>query len=120
MLNHYFFLLSGEHLELPNAEIEAILESEQITTGQKAALDQVFLIETTPDGLRLIADRAAMVHGGGLHLITTRINQSDWKTQLKAGLSEIEIPLQAGSSFAVRARRIKRSCPHIKIPDLER
>lgn len=119
MLNSYFFFLSGEHLELPKAEVEAILESEQIATGRQVSLDQVFLIETTREGLQLIADRAAMVHGGGLHLITARIDQSNYKMHLKTILNEIEIPLKVGSSFAVRGKRIKRSCPHIKIPDME-
>lgn len=119
MLNHYFFFLSGEHSKLPTAEIEAILESEQIDTGKKTSLDQVFLIETTSEGLSRIADRAAMVHGGGLHLLTLRIDQPDWKIQLKTALTNINIPLPPGNSFAVRIRRITRSCPHIKTPDLE-
>ncbi|MFQ5818494.1 MAG: RsmD family RNA methyltransferase [Candidatus Heimdallarchaeota archaeon] len=119
LLNRYFFLLSGEHSELPKAEIEAILESEKITTGKKEYLDQVLLIETTSEGLKHIAGRAAMVHGGGLHLLTIRLDRHDWKDKLKTAINAINLPLRVGSSFAVRCRRIKLSCSHIKIPTLE-
>ncbi len=119
LLNRYFFLLSGEHSELPKAEIEAILESEKIPTGQKEYLDQVLLIETTSEGLTHIADRAAMVHGGGLHLLTIRLDRHDWKYKLKTSINAINLPLPARSSFAVRCRRIKLSYSSIKIPTLE-
>jgi len=112
--------MSGEHLELPQAELQAILESEQVTTGQTIGFNQVILVDTTLDGLWHVAKRAAMVHSGGIHFLTTRIDQSDWKNQLKSFLDSFDIPLPEGSSFAVRARRIQRSCPCREIPDLER
>ncbi len=120
MLNHYYFFLSGEHSKLPIAEIEAILESEQIPTGQMKSYDQVLLIDTTFEGMSRIAARAAMVHNGGLHLLSIRIDQSDWITPLKTALSNIEIPLRSGSSFVVRVRRVKHNSSHIETPDLER
>ncbi|MFQ6124162.1 MAG: RsmD family RNA methyltransferase [Candidatus Heimdallarchaeota archaeon] len=104
---------------MPKAEIEAILESEKIITGKKEYLDQVLLIETTSEGLKYIADRAAMVHGGGLHLLTIRLDHHDWKHKLKTAIKAINLPLRAGNSFAVRGRRIKLSCSNITIPTLE-
>ena len=120
MLRRCFFLLSGEHLELPQAELQAILESELVPLNQTIGLTQVSLVDTTLDGLWHVAKRAAMVHSGGIHLLTARIDRSDWKKHLKLLLDNCDIPLQEGSSFAVRARRIQRSCPFIEIPDLER
>jgi tRNA (guanine10-N2)-dimethyltransferase len=112
-----FFLLSGEHPTLPAAEIAGACEALGRRIEVLETFDQVVVAETDADPLAL-AGRLSMTWEIGLHLFTSPASKGDILEALfSSDFLEIFHPSR---TFAVTAKRIKRSAPHLQTPELEK
>jgi tRNA (guanine10-N2)-dimethyltransferase len=113
-----FFLLSGEHENLPTSELKAILETEGFTYEVLEKLDQVIRLEVEPTCVQAVKRRAAYTRMCGTELFaceaeTTRIIRSIQTASLDEVLAEEE-------SFVVRVKRVRNYASKINGMTLER
>lgn len=113
-----FFLLSGEHENLPTSELKAILETEGFTYEVLEKLDQVIRLEVEPACVQAVKRRAAFTRMCGTELFaceaeTTRIIRSIQTASLDEVLAEEE-------SFVVRVKRVRNYASKINGMTLER
>lgn len=113
-----FFLLSGEHENLPTSELKAILETEGFTYEVLEKLDQVIRLEVEPTCVQAVKRRAAYTRMCGTELFaceaeTTRIIRSIQTASLDEVLAEEE-------SFVVRVKRVRNYASKISGMTLER
>jgi tRNA (guanine10-N2)-dimethyltransferase len=112
-----FFLLSGEHEDLPFSELKAILETEGYAYKTKKKLDQVLQLEADPECISVLKQRAAYTRMCALELFSCEaklasIVKAVQSTDLQAVLSESE-------SFAVRVKHVKEYSQRINGMTLE-
>ena len=113
-----FFLVSGEHPTLPEAELRAILESEHISFKKLDGASQVVRLSADPSCVEAVARRSAFVRICCLELFTC---PADLDTIMsRARDVDYSVFLGSGTSFAVRVRRVRGSCPQIDSLELER
>ncbi len=113
-----FFLLSGEHENLPFSELRAILEAEGYDYEVLEKLDQVARLEADPDCVEAIMRRAALTRICGLELVNCRADMVDIvRTTSSASLDGT---LAKEASFAVRIRRVRNSAANIDLMTVER
>lgn len=113
-----FFLLSGEHENLPTSELKAILETEGFTYEVLEKLDQVIRLEVEPTCVQAVKRRAAFTRMCGTELFacdaeTTKIIRSIQTASLDEVLAEEE-------SFVVRVKRVRNYASKINGMTLER
>ena len=71
----FYVYLSGEHRTLPEAEVRAICEAEDISFKVAARLDQVLIIDSTQEFSQYVGKRSALTKYLGMVLSTTNISE---------------------------------------------
>ncbi|MCW3982455.1 MAG: DNA methyltransferase [Candidatus Bathyarchaeota archaeon] len=100
-----FFLLSGENLTLPAAEVKAILEAEGYMYSNVCEFDQVLSLDSDLDSVRLVQIRSAYTRVCAQELLVANANYTDIADAVsKTDFSDV---LKGGESFVVRINRIK-------------
>ncbi len=113
-----FFLLSGEHPTLPQAELQSILEAEDHEYRILEKLAQVLRIEASLDSVKSVKSRSAMTRVCGLELLNCHATISDIKN--KMGSTSLDDIIERDETFVVRVRRVRGSAsPAIRV-ELER
>lgn len=106
-----FFLLSGEHIDLPFSELKAILEAEGFCFSVLEKFDQVAVLEVDVQCVEAVKRRAALTRMCVLHLFSCK---AEMKSILKAvrssGFAEL---LGENESFVVRVRHVKEHSSEI-------
>jgi tRNA (guanine10-N2)-dimethyltransferase len=109
--NNYLFELSGEHEELPAAEVMACLEAQESRFRVQGREPGVLLLSASDLDISEMKQRLALTHAIDFTLVSYRIDK----------ISQINGPFEVGNgSFAVRARRIQRKHSHLDLKALER
>ncbi len=111
-----FFLLSGEHPELPVGEVKAILEAHDLEYKVVDRRDQLLILEALREACEIVARRAALCFNCGKILFVSR---AEWESIVESARGA-SWDLLDGKSFAVRVRRVKGSAPQIGSQDLQR
>lgn len=113
-----FFLLSGEHEDLPFSELKAILEAEGFDYHVSERLEQVARIEAETSCVDAVMKRAALTRLCGLELFTCRANMADVvRAMHSVGSTSI---LKNWESFAIRVKRVREHSRNIDTMILER
>ncbi len=100
-----FFVLSGEHDDLPFSELKAILEAERHAYDSVEKLDQVAVLEVSESCVDTVVRRAAFTRVCALHLFTCR---ADLGSILRAVRSSGFVKtLNEEESFVVRVKHVK-------------
>ncbi|RLE49599.1 MAG: TIGR01177 family methyltransferase [Candidatus Methanomethylicota archaeon] len=110
------FLLSGEHPEIPFAEVKAILEAEGLQYKVVKLLDQFLIIETSREALNIVAKRASMCMNCGELLFESL---ADWNEITKCA-ENVDWSFLSGKTFVVRVKRVKLSCLELSTLELEK
>jgi len=119
MMGSVFFLrLSGENEALAEAEVRAILDSEEIEYKILERLPQVLILSSTSDSLETLSERCSLTREGGSLLFMCRVQLRDIHNKMLK-IDESRLGLR-GESFSVRIRRIQGSSREIEREDLER
>ena len=104
-LENIFCLLSGEHSTLPQAEVEAILESEGHPARIQSRLSRVLRLRSTISGAEAIARRAAYTRWCCREIFVCEAEENQ---VLKAvGTSQFHQFLNQNESFKVEAVKIE-------------
>jgi len=113
----FFVRISGENEELAEAELRAVLESEEIRYRILDRLPQVLLFSSTPKCLAAIHRRCSMTRTGGPLFF---VCGNEIKKILDA-IEDIQLEglVQPNETFSVRIRRIQGSSRHIDRETLE-
>lgn len=113
----FFARISGENEELAEAELRAVLESEEIRYRILDKLPQVLLFSSTPKCLRAILRRCSMTRTGGPLLFVCR---NEIKRIFDA-IEDFQLDrlVSAHGTFSVRIGRIQGSSRHIDRETLE-
>lgn len=115
-MERLFVQLSGEHDTLPRAELEAILQAEQIPYKIDRQDECILLIRTHESACELISRRAALTLACHRYIgdaipkqdkIERLVSESDWTHLVKR-------------SFVVRVRRFRAAHRNLSIAALER
>ncbi len=107
-----FLRISGENEELADAELRAVLESEEIEYRVLKRLPQVILLSSFPESLAAVSRKCAMVREGGRMLFVRRAKAKE----ILDAVEEIQ-PFELRSlrnAFSVRIRRIQGSSREIR------
>jgi tRNA (guanine10-N2)-dimethyltransferase len=113
-----FFLLSGEHENLPVSELKAVLDAEGFAYQVSEKLDQVIRLEAELGCVEVIRRRAAFTRICGLELFSCETEMSTIiKNMQAASLDEV---LGKNESFAVRVKRVRNHASKIREMALER
>ncbi len=110
------FLLSGEHRELPSAEVMAALQAEGVAARVLERWDQVLVVEAENPDPFVLASRLGMSHEVWMHLCTAPAGE------LLEAVSSTDVVdlLPHGKSLAVRVRRVKGASPQLRSEGLAR
>ena len=113
-----FFVLSGEHENLPAAELKAILEAEGFAYEVLEKLDQVIRLEATLSCVEAVKRRAAFTRLCCLELFKCEAETSTIiRSMTAASLDEVSVEKE---SFAVRVKRVRNYAPKTDCMTLER
>jgi tRNA (guanine10-N2)-dimethyltransferase len=113
-----FFLLSGEHEDLPASELRAVLEAEGHRYQVLEKLDQVLRIEADPECINAIRRRTAFTRLCGLELLTC---EAEIGAIVKATRSICaETILEESETFSVRVRHVRQHSAEVDGMRLER
>lgn len=113
-----FFLLSGEHPTLPQAELTSILEAEGHRYRVLEKLTQVLRVEAEAGCIESVVRRSAMTRLCGIELVSC--NAVSGEILRETGSVPFEEFIEGGESFVVRVRRVRESAPHLIGGELER
>jgi tRNA (guanine10-N2)-dimethyltransferase len=111
------FLLSGEHPTLPAAEVMAAMKAEHRAFKLLEQLDQVLVAETKADP-EVLASRLGMCRKICSHLCTSGSTREEI-LEAVASTDFLDL-LPHSKSFAVKAKRVKRSASHLDTVELAR
>ena len=100
-----FFLLSGEHENLPFSELQAILETEAYAHEVLERLDQVVRLEADIDCVDAVKRRAAFTRLCAQELF--RCNADTGSIAQAAQSVSLDEVLKTNESFAVRVKHVK-------------
>jgi len=116
-LARLFFLLSGEHKDLPASELTAVLTAEGFAYKVSEKLDQVIRLDAEISCVEAVKRRAALTRVCGLEFFSC---------EAKMGMIVKMIPnvnlnnaLAEEQDFAVRVKRVKNYAPSIREMALE-
>jgi tRNA (guanine10-N2)-dimethyltransferase len=113
-----FFLLSGEHEDLPTSELKAILETEGYPYEAVEKLDQVLRLSADPACVEPIKRRAAFTRLCGLELFNCRPEISSIIKALQTtGANDL---VEKNESFVVRVKHVKTHGSNINGMALEK
>lgn len=116
-MDRLFFLLSGEHDNLPSSELEAILKAEDYGYTVLEKLDQTLRLEADLGCVEAVKRRAALTRICGLELFSCNAEQTRIiKAARAVDLGEF---LRNGESFAIRVKRVKNHASKINKMALE-
>jgi len=113
-----FFILSGEHESLPQAEVEAILESEGVPYTPVSRSYRLLTLESQEQALKVVSDRSLMFDSCGVVLGECEAEENEIRRLVRS--QPIENLLGGLESFAVRSARMGQSRTHVRRVDLER
>jgi tRNA (guanine10-N2)-dimethyltransferase len=100
-----FFLLSGEHEDLPVSELKTILETEGYAYNVKEKLDQVLRLEADPNCIEVLKRRAAFTRLCAMEIFTC---EAETGSIIKAlSFARLDQALRETESFAVRVKHVK-------------
>jgi tRNA (guanine10-N2)-dimethyltransferase len=100
-----FFLLSGEHEDLPTSEVKAILETEDCAYVISEKLDQVLRLRADPSCLESLKRRAAFTRMCALELFNCDANTTSIMRAFPS--ADVGSVLKNGESFGVRVKHVK-------------
>ena len=113
-----FFILSGEHLSLPAAEIMAILESENIIYSHTKSSYRLLQLDASPKALQHVSDRSLMYDKCGFLLGECKAD--DKEIHQLIGNLQLDEYIAGATCFAVRSERLGGVKKDIKRTHLER
>ena len=113
-----FFILSGEHISLPAAEILAILDSEKISTDHLESSYRLLKLESSPRALQHVSNRSLMYDKCGYILGECSADSKEIH-RLVAGL-QLDTHIDGAKCYAVRSQRLGGVEKEIKRTQLER
>jgi tRNA (guanine10-N2)-dimethyltransferase len=112
-----FFLVSGEHDNLPFSELKAILETEGHEYRILGKLDQVVRLEAEENCIEALKRRAAFTRTCALELFNCEAKMSN----IVRAISSTDFAiLTRGESFAVRVRHVREHSSQINGMALEK
>lgn len=110
-MTRLFFLLSGEHPTLPEAEVKAILEAGDITYKNPKTSSQVLCLDAKEDAVWAVASRSGLTKICGRQIFACEADQDEIvRMSEDAPYEEV---LAEKQTFAVAVRRVQRSAPWI-------
>jgi tRNA (guanine10-N2)-dimethyltransferase len=113
-----FFLLSGEHKDLPVFELNAVLEAEGFAYKILEKLDQVVRLEAEQGCIEAVKRRAAFTRACALELFCCK---AEMGTIVKSmGTEDLDVALAEKESFAVRVKRVRSYSSNVREMTLER
>jgi tRNA (guanine10-N2)-dimethyltransferase len=113
-----FFLVSGEHEDLPVSELEAILKAEKYPFRVLEKLDQIARLRVGKASVEVVRNRAALTRACALELFVCEAQLSSIARALRS--SNVHLMLKEGEGFVVRVRHVKEYSSEINGMDLER
>jgi tRNA (guanine10-N2)-dimethyltransferase len=113
-----FFLLSGEHRNLPASELKAILEAEGFAYEVSEKLDQVIRLKAEPGCTEAVKRRAALTRVCASELFSCEAEMSTIIRNMRA--ISLDEALAKKESFAVRVKRVRSYASKIREMTLER
>jgi tRNA (guanine10-N2)-dimethyltransferase len=113
-----FFLVSGEHPQLPLSELEAILNAEGYTYRILKGPTQIMRIQADPGCIEKIQHRAAMTRVCCIEFFCCRANIDEIIRNIEN--TDLALFLKEGESFAVRVKRVRECSSQIEGMMLER
>jgi tRNA (guanine10-N2)-dimethyltransferase len=113
-----FFLVSGEHPTLPQAEIKAILESEAIPYTVINSEYRLFELDSSLKSLEEVGKRSLMMELCGQ--VVSEIECGMSSTKRIVDTASLQDSLRDGESFAVRSVRLAGARKTIRRTQLER
>jgi tRNA (guanine10-N2)-dimethyltransferase len=113
-----FFILSGEHASLPAAEVEAILESENIAYSRVERSYRLLKLDSSPEALHHVSARSLMYNKCGYLLAECEADENEIR-RLMRDLQVNDYAVNP-SSYAVRSERLGGVRKAIRRTDLER
>jgi tRNA (guanine10-N2)-dimethyltransferase len=113
-----FFLLSGEHEELPTSELKAVLAAEGFAYKVSEKLDQVIRLEAEVGCVEAIKRRSAFTRVCGLEFFCCEANLGVIAKRMRT--VKLDDALAEKQNFAVRVKRVKSYAPSIREMTLER
>jgi tRNA (guanine10-N2)-dimethyltransferase len=106
-----FFFLSGEHPDLPIAELKSILETEGYQYRIVEKLDQIARIETDPRCTETLKSRAALTRLAALELFDSEAERNAIIKEVQ--IAKLERVLKENESFVVRIKHVGIHSPEI-------
>jgi len=113
-----FFILSGEHLSLPAAEILAILDSERLSTGRVECSYRLLKLESPSEALQHVSRRSLMYDKCGYILGECLADEKE----IRRLIAELQLDkyVHGAKSYAVRSERLGGVGKELKRTHLER
>ena len=107
MSQKLFFVISGEHPTLPDAELKAALEAESCQFRLIESVPKLLLIEAPLSCLEVVSDRSSMCAISGIVILECSSDQASVRQAIgEADLSDI---LKPNDSFSVRVVKAGKS-----------
>jgi tRNA (guanine10-N2)-dimethyltransferase len=113
-----FFLVSGEHENLPVSELKALLEAEGFCYEISEKLDQVVRLEADSACVEAVKRRAALTRLCGFELFSCEARMSSIIKAVQA--TRLVEVLKEKEEFAVRVKRVRNYASKIDLMNLER
>lgn len=106
MTEKLFFVVSGEHPTLPEAELRAILEAERCQYQIAKSVPKLLLVEAPRSFIKTVSFRSSMCTISGTYILESQDDQASiQKAVNETDLSDI---LSSGDSFSVRITKAGR------------
>ncbi len=113
-----FFLVSGEHEDLPISELTAVLEAEGYPFRVLEKLDQVVRLVVDKASVEAVKRRAALTRACALEFFTCAATMPSIVKAVRS--LKIDTSLKDEEGFVVRVRHVKEYSSEINGMDLER
>jgi tRNA (guanine10-N2)-dimethyltransferase len=117
MASEFFIRTSGENEELANAEVKAVLESEEVQYNIQKKLPQVTLLSSVPRSLKVVSQKCSLVKEGGPLLFVCEAKPKEISKKVM-GIHRSCLG-STQDTFSVRVRRIQGSSKEIQTEVLE-
>jgi tRNA (guanine10-N2)-dimethyltransferase len=101
-----FFIISGEHPTLPEAELKAILEAEDCQFHVLESAPKLALVEAPQSCLEVVSKRSSMCTISGVHLLQCPNDRGSIRKTIRE--SDLSSALKPGDSFSVRVVKAGR------------